>query len=359
MAIEKSPYEGMLEERLNGNICLGKVVSVNVEKRTCQVKTEIGMKGVSDALDLYDVQWQSMSASVDGQGDEDTTIPRVGMHAVVTFLNSQPYIVGFYRPTPAFSSTDPVEAALDSARSSLNHSGLSPGDRIIKTVAGNYILLRSGGSVEILTNEGLCKTSWLPTESVISSLAESYELTVSGGLMFWTHDRDSDESSLRYLIYDKGRAPAHVMDFQFGTTKNPNHLITAKLGPADPTSRQQTSTTLDLSVAADGSVSLALGQGSKILLKLNGATGDIELTTQGNITQTVTGNVTQTVTGKVTVKTDSDVSVTAKGDALVKAKKIKLNGEQSGITTINSHGGVVDLITGVPIRPSKTVFSDV
>lgn len=98
----------------------------------------------------------------------------------------------------------------------------------------------------------------------------------------------------------------------------------------------------------------------------------IDLT--GNMTMNVAKNSTINVTGdvKVSVKGNAEVDVTgdakvkaknieatAKMNAKVKAKLISLNGEVSGITTENSHFGVVDFLTGVPVNASKTVKGDV
>jgi hypothetical protein len=73
------------------------------------------------------------------------------------------------------------------------------------------------------------------------------------------------------------------------------------------------------------------------------ATGDANITVGGNLTSDVTG----------------DATVTAGGTATVKGTKIILNKQGSGITTANSHAGVVDLITGVAVLPSETTYGDV
>jgi phage gp45-like len=107
---------------------------------------------------------------------------------------------------------------------------------------------------------------------------------------------------------------------------------------------------------------------------------DSSLTVEGNCTIQVKGNVTLQVEGDVNVtcknlkanvkesaqveckelkaKASGNVDVQAGQNAKIKASKVYLNGEGSGITTEMSHMGVIDLITGVPVQASKTVFGD-
>jgi hypothetical protein len=93
---------------------------------------------------------------------------------------------------------------------------------------------------------------------------------------------------------------------------------------------------------------------------------DIILNASGNINITATGDVNMQCTnlkvnasGKADVTVGGDCNVTSSGKTTVKASEIDLNGAASGITTMNSHQGVIDFITGVPVQPSNTVKSDV
>lgn len=101
--------------------------------------------------------------------------------------------------------------------------------------------------------------------------------------------------------------------------------------------------------------------------------GNVSATVQGNIDITCQGDTTINVTGNVSVKCAeakvesdgptsikcSEANVTSSGKTVITASEIDLNGAVSGITTMNSHQGVIDLITGVPVLPSMTVMSDV
>lgn len=104
------------------------------------------------------------------------------------------------------------------------------------------------------------------------------------------------------------------------------------------------------------------------------ASKDINLITGTNLNVTATQNVVVkcvdvdvTATGKANINVTSDANIivggnanlTSTGKTVVKASEIDLNQPTSGITTMNSHQGVIDFITGVPVQPSTTVLSDV
>lgn len=79
----------------------------------------------------------------------------------------------------------------------------------------------------------------------------------------------------------------------------------------------------------------------------------------GNKTDTIGGNKTEDISGTLTINVGGAANITAGGTATITAPQIHLNGQASGITTENSHLGVIDLITGVPVIPSTTVKSDI
>ena len=86
--------------------------------------------------------------------------------------------------------------------------------------------------------------------------------------------------------------------------------------------------------------------------------GTLSITTKVDCNIQAQGNV---VVGckDADVTASGDVNVTSSGKTVVKASEIDLNNPVSGITTMNSHQGVIDFITGVPVTPSTTVLSDV
>lgn len=74
---------------------------------------------------------------------------------------------------------------------------------------------------------------------------------------------------------------------------------------------------------------------------------DADITVGGNVNMNVSGNTNLTTTGK-TIVTSKEIDLNGNGEDLGR-----------GITTANSHFGIVDFITGVPVEPSITTFGDV
>lgn len=343
MAIEKSPYEGTFDS-LNGRTALGRIVDVDVTNRRCRVKT-IGSKGDrtgqgTDDHDIPDVQWITTTAS-DG-GAEDTTVPQIGQIGVVIYINSEPYIIGFFRtlqqsPQDASADNDEDTNPLDAL--------ITQGDRLLKTVGGNSVILRSGGSIEIVST-ALCRTYWLPS-NLMTSVCGDFELTTDGGFMEWTRDKTTNNTLMEWFVQDN-LEPTNGIDVQMGTTEN-GFNFELNIGPVDPDTFGLASNLFSFTIGTDGTPTITVG--TKFTMTVDAATGNFTVTTQGNLTQTIQGDLTQTVTG------DANIDVT--GDTTITGENIILNEQGSGITTENSHQGVIDFITGVPVEPSETTFGDI
>jgi phage gp45-like len=92
---------------------------------------------------------------------------------------------------------------------------------------------------------------------------------------------------------------------------------------------------------------------------------DTSITAGSNCNITSSSDTSITTGGNCSITSSSDTSITASGNCnitstaktSIQALEIDLNGGSSGITTMNSHLGVIDLITGVPVIPSPTVKS--
>lgn len=350
MAIERSPYEGKFDEKLGGYNCMGKIVSVDPVARTCRVKT-IGVKGRTDDLDLHNVQWISLTASATGEGDEDTALPRPGQYGVITFINNEPYIMGYYRPikTPA----EEGQKADIQDPDSVETQNLTTGDRLIRTVAGNRIILRSGGTVEIQST-GQCRTYWISSRQVINNVCNSYELEVSGGFMYWSLDPDTNKTTLQYYVYD-ALEPNYVLDLQIGSTATDGKFITAQMGAINRADSTLITPSFDLSVGNNGTTELTVGAAKQMNLKIDALTGNVDLSTKGSITQTVLGSVTQSVTGDVTQKVSGNVGQDVTGNATGTVGG-SLSATIQGDTTITSQGSVtVDSKAQVDIKGASGI----
>lgn len=87
--------------------------------------------------------------------------------------------------------------------------------------------------------------------------------------------------------------------------------------------------------------------------------GNTTINTSGNTSVNSDGNVEVNSGGDADVNSGGDANVVASGTTTVDGSKVVLGSEVSGITTNNSHLGVIDLVTGVQVLPSPKVFGDI
>lgn len=322
--IESSPYEGQFDS-LNGKTCLGRVTAVDADSRTVRVKTLGDKTAGTDDQDLQNVKMLHLAWHP--EGDYALFLPRVGTYVVVLFINSEPYMVGVYPLSNTFG-----------AGGRTNQEALLPGDFGMMTVAGNSLIVRSGGTIEISSTKG-CRTYWLPSDETITSVCQNFELEPAGGRLHWTVDPKSSATTMEWLMWDNADTPTAGVKVQAGTT-DAGPVFDMKVGPLDA-NLDVTSPTCEVSIAVDGTTTVNVGP--------------------GKVTMTLApdGSFTVQTSGAVNVNCGADANVTASGNVNVKGAKIILNSAGSGVTTANSHMNVIDLITGKPVQPSTTVFADV
>jgi phage gp45-like len=374
---------------LGGKTCFGRITSVNSTARTVSCKT-IGLVGATDDQYLHNVK--ILHLAWHPEGDEETYIPRIGAYGVILFINSEPYIVGYY---PLSNSEGEDQRS--------NFEALQPGDKVIKTVGGNKITLRSGGVVQVESTLG-CRTYWIPSQELINTVCRNLEIEPAGGYMHWKLDPDTNDTLMKFVAYNNlevstviqaeiGAASdgESVVDFAVGDPDEdlaiaerrmqmqvkPDGTTHFEIGPTnltldiDPdgtTSLNVGPDKMTLDIAADGTTEINIGVG-KILLTMN-PDGTLELTTEDSITVTCKKDLTATISGKCNIHTDGDttidaggkVTVNAGGDAAIKASgnatvdasAINLNGKAGQILT-TATDPIVDAITGIPTVGVPTV----
>lgn len=103
--------------------------------------------------------------------------------------------------------------------------------------------------------------------------------------------------------------------------------------------------------------------GNQINMKAGGRdekiVADNNIDVAANRTDKVGSNETKTVGGNWDITVSGNCNLNVNGVTKVTCPDVQLNGNNSGITTMNSHMGVIDFITGVPVQPSTTVKGDV
>lgn len=173
MTEESSLYEkGNSNRAGNENgFAFGRITKVYPEERLCEVKTFMG-SGSMDDNHIPKCQWISMDANP--EGDESTSIPRINSFGLVFYVQGEPFIFGFFSPLTGTGS-----AQVGDGKEELNE-----GDKTLKTVGGNAIIMRSGGIIEIRASD-TCHRIYFPDEKTIRDLCRNYEFVADGGTVDW------------------------------------------------------------------------------------------------------------------------------------------------------------------------------
>ena len=329
---ERSFYEGSFDNRLAGSACLGVITAVDAERRRCRIKT-IGLKGVNNDLDLTDVQFAHQACHK--EGDEETFFPRIGALAIVLFVNSEPVVVGYYQQIAQEGAVAPPEK-----------EPLRAGDKITKTKAGNKIIMRSGGSIEIESTK-MCRSYFLPTDNKQTTVVQNYELETDGGFMHWLADDDDDSTRLLFRCFDFRGGSNNTIEISAGSNPD-SSLLSIDLGPSasDNTISEKK---FHMDVKEDGTTTVVVN--SKCTLTIDPS---------GNVSLATDGSVSAAVKGSTSVTTDGSLSFTTKGSTTVKSEgAIQL--ETTASMTLKAPGNPVpgnlvtdnmqniDPITGVPL----------
>lgn len=334
---------------------LGYITEVDEDERLYQVKT-LRTDFILHKVKQMHLAWHK-------EGDDEAFLLKIGTYVIVGFIGPTPVILGVW-PTGQKTSAPGSK-----------HQELQLGDKIIQTESGSFFYMSAGGLIEAHSTTS-CWWMMNPREHRFNMVTNNFELNTSGGLMFWNVDKGTKKTLYRFVAVD-GINPKMGMEVKVGSTSDDPEAENAPVmdiavGETKVSNLVQKKN-LQIQVYSDGKTYLNIAQG-KIELTMN-PDGTIQLKTASTVTAEVGGDVNVKVSGKADVKVGGAANVNiggaanvkvggttnliSGGDCTVKAPKIHMNGSSSGITTMNSHQGVIDLITGVPVQPSPTVLSDV
>lgn len=297
-----SPYESTHPNRLEqaSNIALGKIIEVDIKKRTCTVATITGRGSVFDQY-ISNVQW--LCSDVNPEGDESGSIPRRGSWGICYFLDGQVFIGGYTRPIGDKASTVRGNEA----------ATLNEGDKIMSTLAGNRLTIKRSGLIELFANEGL-KIMLLPTMSQLIQHCRTYNFKSDGGTIDWRTDKLLN--TLWKAEYYSNVARLFTLEEKKGFVSS--SLIYRKvIGPAIPgTPGSQLpvyTKTIGISGETITTVSPPLPAGSPSGYKSTiGPDGSIEIL--AGAAQTVTATVSATGATQIDVNKLFNLSITEFGD---------------------------------------------
>lgn len=377
-------------QQTNTGIAFGRITRVYPEERMCEVKTFFG-QGLQDDNSISKCQWINMDNHP--EGDESTSIPRVNSYGLVFWVGGQPFIFGFFSPLTKEGSasiqTDDKEE-------------LNEGDKTIKTVGKNKIILRAHGEIEVHGTD-TCRTIWFPDSNILNTLCRNYEFRTDGGTVDWLNLEDSGKTicSTEYrdnikrsnvIIEEKGSVDGKIIS----RTTIGNGTSDGGIGNPVWTRTIQNTGETELFIRApgaanghkctiipDGTTKIEIGEKAVVIINASGETNvDIgngsavlNITPGGNISVTNKGTTNIKTTGAVDLTTDATLhatskgktsfdvggnfEVTAKGMGKIKAKQIEIDGGgklESVLTSPNT----VSQFTGLPLSGfSNTVKASI
>jgi hypothetical protein len=345
-------------ERQEG-LAFGRITRVYEQERLCEVKTYFG-HGVKNDNHIPKCQWLSPDSSPDG--DESGGLPRVNSHCVVAFIGGEPIILGFVNPLSPEGT-----AGVGEDREDLNE-----GDKIMKTVAGNKIILRTGGTVQIESTRN-CRTIYFPDNALINELCRNFEKRVSGGTVDWvetgagntkyTSEHRDTVRRANIIVEERGQVGGPVLhrtEYGAGAPGGIQAVVrtvtTNKDGETVEYIRQANSTEGYRSTKRpNGSLSLSFNNHTTIDVAPSGATNVSINGGQITISLGAGGAVDIVANSAINVKTNSTCKVESSGKTEVKANLIDLDGGGPLEQALTFPSALSDF-TGLPIQSfSSTV----
>lgn len=389
--MDQSLYEKASPSRQSqrNGFCFGRITRVYPEERLCEVKTFMGT-GNMDDVSVPKCQWINMDSHP--EGDESTNIPRVNSYGLVFFIEGQPFIFGFFSPlTGTGSASVPTD----------DKEQLNEGDRILKTIGRNKIILRAHGEVEVHSTD-VCRSIYFPDRNILNTLCRNYEFRTDGGTQDWINIEDSgntvsvteyrtDIKRTNLIIEEKGYVTGEIISrtsigagsadgitqpvwtrtiLRTGETEffirapgaATGHKLTIK---PDGTTRLEIAGKTSAEIKASGETTLDVGPGKAILnITPDGAVtltneGPTKVTSKGNIEMTTDGELKATSKGSTTVNVGGNVTIEAKGKGKFKANQIEIDGGGT-LEGVLTSPNTVSQFTGLPLQPfSQTVKASI
>lgn len=358
--LESDPTKNPLYK--NG-VCLGRISAVDAQRRFCEVKTFFGPPNMVD-LHLRDVQWLALDANP--EGDESTSIPRVGSTGLVFFIQGQAFIWGYFRATkPGTGATTGKEQSI-----------LNQGDKIIATVGGNRIVVKKSGLIEIHSQESL-KTIYFPKEGLLADICQQYSFQNDGGKVTWERLNALNET-LHTAEYRRDMARTTLVYEERGKVDT-TVVKRVSIGPGIPGVNGVQFPVFMYEIDLTGQVTCEVGIAGtgvsfevtpfgdflmkNILASVNmSKTGDWEFKTPtATLKMTATGDIEakgpvaeakMALNGKIEVKNPlSKVIIDSSGDIKIEAPAAKLSISSAGKVDVEATGKVtVDSKAGVDVK---------
>jgi len=329
---DTSIYESssLSREKLKSVITFGRITKVYPEERMVEVKTF----GSGHDEHIPKCQWLNMDASP--EGDESTVIPRRNSYCLVVYVDSEPFVLGFFTPLSGEGSAQIGE----------DKDPLNEGDRIVRTVGKNFIIWRSGGEIQIQSTNS-CRTIYIPNNDLINTICRNYEFRTDGGTIDWVNLDDTNTLFIsehrdninrdHIIVEERGEIGSDVMwKTQIGVPQDSGSGL-----------KDSVDAIWQKSVKKDGATEIIIAKKTTIKVESSGQTSiDVN---NGAATIVITPD------GVVNITNKGNFNVTSGGKGTLKAKLYDIDGGGS-LEPVHTFPSAISDFTGLPIRtPSKTV----
>lgn len=223
-----NPWEDHFSRETDGHVTMAQIVVVNPERRTCDIKT-YGSDPLLANADWTDVQWLSSYGSP--EGDEVSFVPRAGALCIVLFVNSTPWILGFFHPVAIDSKDEPADLEGEGlqegdaqAAANANKEKINAGDLIWRTIGNCRIVLRAGGEIEIEATK-VCKRTMFPEKNRVTDICRNYEFAGDGGTIVWVDHPDDDTKTICTQIWRDDISSTNIIKDTRGTVEINSDVI--------------------------------------------------------------------------------------------------------------------------------------
>lgn len=342
-----SPWESGNTQRaqLDNFFCLGRITKVYAEQRQVEVKTF----GNGRKTDQHIPRAQWLSADAHPDGDESGAMPRVNSYCMVFFVNGEPYVWGFLKPLTSNGSAVNPNSQLEE---------LQEGDRILFTTAGNKIILRSHGEIQI-ESTGSCRTIYFPEGHVINTLCRNYEFRTDGGTIDWINPNEEQDNTICRTEYRQNVDRAKIVVETRGYIDDGEYITREEIGIGTDDG-DITSQTYTRESKPDGTTRLFIRKaGEKIGYEqtiLPSGENHLKIADKAKLDILATGELSLDIGGKhkLTIKPDGTTSIDVAG-------KCKIDIANSGLTQIDVAGkstAILDPSGKVSIKGSSTIDAE-
>lgn len=324
---ENNPHR----QEKNSGIALGFVEQVFPKERVCKVRTFGHSGGLGDNV-INRCQWINMDSNP--EGDEATSIPRRNSVGIVFYIGGQPFLFGFFKPLSKNGSAAQGNEPIN----------LQEGDKVISTVAGNRITVKSNGIVELHSGEALRRIQ-MPSENKLIEICSKYDLRADGGAILW---KSEDSKTVCQSEFRRDLVRSIVVTEEKGAVDEKTALKTC-VGPANPVAIGTLSSLYEHSVDIDGTTNLKVGPAGNVAVKVSpsgSASVEVNKTTKLDISES----------GDVTVKTTgATVGISSSGEVTVKALgQVSISGGGLAATELPlTYPTTVSHFTGLPLSPGS------